>query len=122
MSSFDGENLFRSGPHAFQVGGLSLRHVLLETPGGRGVRLSDQGKHGRSITQFGQLVADDPTAMQAIIEAIEAKLDGRPHTLVDDANRPWPHTVMIGFEPEAMRRVGCRWRLAYQVTYLQLKP
>ncbi len=122
MSAFDNQNLFRSGPHAFQVGGMSLRHVLHNTPGGQGVRLSDQGRHGRSITQFGDLIGDDPAALQTQIEAIEAKLDGRTHLLIDDVDRRWEHVVMLSFEPESMRRVGSRWRMPYQVTYLQLKP
>ena len=122
MSTFDGQNLFASGPHTFQVGGLSLRHVLQETPGSRGVRLSAQGQHGRSITQLGQLLADNPAAMQAQMEAIEAMLDGQPRTLVDDTDRSWPHTVMLAYEPKTMRRLGSRWWVAYQVTYVQLKP
>ena len=106
MSTFNGQNLFASGPHTFQVGGLSLRHVLQETPGGRGMRLSAQGQHGRSITQMGQLLADNPVAMQTQMQTIETLLDGQPYTLVDDTNRSWSHTVMLAFEPKVMRRLG----------------
>lgn len=120
MSLFDGQDLFGSGPHRFQIGGLSLRHVLQEVPGGQGVQLSGLGRHGRSILQSGHLVADDSKRMCELTAAIESKLDGLAHELVDDQGRSWPNTVMIRFDPGPEERVGMRWHRAYRVEYLQI--
>lgn len=122
MSLFDGENLFGSGPHRFHIGGLSLRHVLHETAGGRGVRLSALGQHGRSITQAGKLIADSPDGLQILIDAVEAKLDGLSHVLVDDQGRSWPNTVMLSYDPGAVARAGARIQVSYGIQYLQLTP
>ena len=121
MSSFDGEDLFGSGPHGFEVGGLSLRHVLKEVPGGQGVQLSGLGRQGRSIIQRGALVADDVTAMQVLIDAVEVKLDGLAHVLVDDLGRSWGDTVMLSFDPKPMVRVGGRVRVSYSIQYMQVR-
>lgn len=119
MSLFDGNDLFSSGPHRFQIGGLSLRHVLHGTPQSQGVHITATGRHGRSIHQTGTLVADSPTQMTAQRTAIESKLDGRAVTLVDGQDRAWPNTVMLSFEPEQLTRAGNRYKLDYQVHYLQ---
>lgn len=122
MSSYAGEDLFGSGPHRFHVGGLELRHVLHETPGGRGVGLSSQGLQGRAVGQSGELVADDPGQMQQLINAIEAKVDGRGHTLVDEHGRSWGGVVMVKFRPGPLVRVGGRVRVSYRVDYFQTTP
>ncbi len=122
MSSFDAQDLFSSGPHRFHIGGLSLRHVLHETPRSRGVQLSSQGVHGRAITQTGDLLADDPTQMRNLTDAIESKLDGHSHELIDVTGRSWPNTVMISFDPQPLARVGTRWRTPYRINYLQATP
>lgn len=122
MLSFDGENLFDSGPHRLHVGGLSLRHVLHEAPGGEGVRLTSHGRPGRSLTQTGELVADDATALAALTDAIEHKLDGQARTLAEDGGPSWANVVMLSFEPEAAQRVGTRVRIGYRIQYLQVTP
>jgi hypothetical protein len=122
MSSFDHENLFASGPHTFRVGGLSLRHALQETPGSRGVQLSALGHYGRAIEQSGTLIADSPAALRTLAAAIEAKLDGVAHELVDDVSRAWPDVVMLSFDPGAVTPLGRRFGLGYRIQYLQVKP
>jgi hypothetical protein len=122
MSAFADQDLFRSGPHRFHVGGLALRHALQQSPAGEGVQLCAQGHAGRAITQTGDLVADDPVALQTLVSAIEALLDGQAHDLVDDLGRLWPDTVMLAFEPDAPRRLGPRWAVAYRIQYVQLTP
>jgi hypothetical protein len=122
MSRFHDQDLFGSGPHRFQIGGLTLRHVLQPTPGSRGVRLSHQGLDGRAITQTGELLADDPDALHQLVVAIEAQLDGEPRQLIDEFGRAWSNVVMLTFEPSVAARVGVRWRLPYRIQYLQLTP
>jgi len=122
MSSFGDQSLFDSGAHVFRVGGLSLRHVLTETPGGRGVQLTSQGRSGRAIEQTGTLIADDVETLDAMRAAIEALIDGQTHELIDDTGRRWPQTVMLSFEPGAAGRLGTRWQAAYRIQYLQVTP
>jgi hypothetical protein len=122
MILFDDENLFDSGPNRLTPGGLSLRHVLHETPGADGVQLTAHGRPGRAITQTGELMADDAAAMQSLTEAIEGKLDGQAHTLADTDGPTWPDVVMLSFEPQAVTRIGARVRLGYTIHYLQVNP
>ena len=122
MSLFGGEDLFNSGSHNFHIGGLSLRHVLNETPGSRGVQISSLGQHGRSIEQQGDLLADDPDKLRLLTDAIEMKLDGLSYTLVDHFNRSWLNTVMLVFDPSPEIRLGARIKVSYRIQYLQLVP
>ncbi len=122
MARFGGKALFDSGPSEVRVGGLSIRHVLQQTPGGRGVRLTHLGHHGRSIVQEGVLVADDREGVRALGAGIEAMLDGVAYELVDGGGVSWAGVVMLSFEPEAVGRVGARWRMGYRVQYLQVAP
>jgi len=122
MGNFGGQDLFGSGPHEFRVGGLSLRHVITETPGGRGVRLTDQGRNGRAIEQTGALIADDIETLGELRQAIEEMIDGQIHDLVDHLGRCWSQTVMLSFEPEVATRVGARWQVKYRIQYLQVTP
>ena len=122
MSLFDGQDLFSSGPHRFEAGGLELRHAMHESPGSDGVAVSGQGRNGRAITQTGELVADSSAALRTLAEAIEARLDGLPHNLVDDNDRIWSDTVMLLFDARSTQRLGRRWKLSYRIEYLQVTP
>ena len=119
---FDGDALFSSGPCRLHVGGLALRHVLLDPPGGRGVRVSPRGVRGRAITQTGVLRADTADALRELARRIEAKLDGHAHDLVDAQGALWPDTVMLGFDPGDVTRLGPRWRMDYTISYVQVLP
>lgn len=120
--TFDGDALFSSGPCRLHVGGLALRHVLLDSPGGRGVRVSPQGTRGRAITQTGVLLADTADEMRELARRIEAKLDGHAHDLVDEAGALWANTVMLSFDPGEMTGLGPRRRMDYTITYVQVLP
>jgi len=122
MSSYRGQNLFGSGAHQFHVGGLTLKHMLHEVPGGRGVRISAQGYTGRGITQTGDLLADTPEQLRGLMDAVEACLDGRVGELRDEIGRLWANVVMLSWEPAPMRAAGSRWAVAYRVQWLQLTP
>ncbi|MCE9590163.1 MAG: hypothetical protein K8S99_06530 [Planctomycetes bacterium] len=122
MSSFDGKNLFSTGPHRFEVRGVELRHSTHEAPGSLGVRVGPQGVSGRTIFQTGHLIADDATALRELTSAIEAMLDGLAHELIDDLGRSWPQTVMLAFRLKTVERLGPRVRVPYRIEYLQLTP
>ncbi len=120
MPRFNNQNLFATGPALLHVGGRSLRHVIHQSPHRDGVALTAQGQSGRSITQRGDLMGDDPASVDAQRQSIEAALDGQAHDLDDDIGRRWTNVVMLSFEPGPVRRAGTRWAMSYRVTYLQL--
>ncbi len=121
MSSFNNQNLFSSGPHAFHVHGLSQRHASDESPGSDGVGLTALGRTGRTIEQSGTLTADTVADLQKQLDAIEAAMDGRAATLVDHLDRPWENVVMIEFHPGPVRRVGLKLVVEYTIRYVQVQ-
>ena len=122
MSSFDGQDLFSSGLHSFDLGAVTLRHDTATPPDRRGTRVTAAGVTGRAITQRGELVADNAPQMHALAAAIEAKLDGLPHTLVDHLGRVLPNTVMLAFRPATVEPLGQRVRVRYAIDYVQTTP
>ena len=122
MATFNGQDLFASGPVYFRVGAPSLRHVTHAAPNGQGIQLASQGREAREITQAGTLTADTIAKIQQQIDAIETNLDGQASTLVDELERSWSNTVMIRFEPKSPVRIGVRWKLEYKIDYLQVMP
>lgn len=122
MSSYGGQDLFGSGPHRFEVGGISQRHEKHGQPGADGEALTVMGKTGRSIEQHGTLLADSVASLQSQVEAVEAAMDGRGAELVDDLGRRWSEVVMLSFDTGAVRRVGPRLALDYTVRYWQVYP
>lgn len=122
MSSYKGNNLFASGPHRFEIGGVAQRTVERALPGADGVRLSAMGRTGRSITQMGTLIADDIAGLDALTAAIESSLDGESGELIDDLSRRWTDVVMLAFEPEHTRRIGVRLAVDYTIRYSQVRP
>lgn len=126
MSLLDQQPLFDSGPHAFDVGGLELRHDQTPSsdPAARGAHLRARGVAPRAIHQHGHLLADSTDQLTQQIALIEARLDGRPRELVDHLGRVWPSVVLVAFTPDAGGpvRLGARYRLSYTARYLQPLP
>lgn len=122
MVTFDNEPLFESGTSRFWIGPVELRHAIQHVPGSLGARIDAQGTQARRIKQAGVLIADDPLALQARVDAIRQKLDGQAHTLVDNLGRSWSDTVMIRIEAGDFVRVGARWKVNYRIDYLQAIP
>lgn len=119
MVTFDNQPLFDPGTSRFQVGPIRLRHAVQHMPGSLGSRIDAQGTEARRIIQAGVLIANDPLALQARVDAVRQKLDGRAHTLMDNLGRSWPDTVMIRIDAEEFVRVGARWKVGYRIEYLQ---
>lgn len=122
MSFFAGDNLFDSGPHRFNIGGIRLRHATHDIPGNLGAQLTGQGISARPIEQVGQLIADDDAALRTLTTAIEAKIDGLSHELVDHLGQTFPNTTMLAFLPGPIESLGPRLHLHYRINYLQLTP
>lgn len=125
MSLFGGQDLFGSGPHRFEVGGLELRHTTHAPVGSaesRGVSVQSFGVSARPITQTGELIADDPQRLSELVHAIESMLDGQGRELIDERGQAWPDTVMTAFTPGPTRRLGARWHTPYRILYTQVTP
>jgi len=122
MTTFDGQALFDSGPARFHIAGLALRHAEQPAPYADGTNVVAQGREARPITQTGTLLADDIKTMHNLMDAIEDRLDGAAHPLIDDTGRSWDDTVMLRFVPGPITAVGPRCRVDYTIDYLQVKP
>ncbi len=122
MVTFDNELLFGLGVASFKIGPVKLRHTVQHPPGSRGVRLDGQGTEARRINQAGVLVANTTVELQAQIDAIENRIDGIAHTLVDNVGRVWNDVVLLELDRDPFERVGARWKTAYRTKYLQVIP
>jgi hypothetical protein len=122
MMTFDNEPLFGSGVARFKIGPVKLRNAIQHAPGSLGVRLDRQGTEARRINQAGVLISDTTEELRAQVDAIEIKIDGLAHTLVDNIGRVWNNAVLLEFDTDSFERVGARWKTAYRVEYLQVIP
>lgn len=120
--TFDGAELFSTGPAWVHVGGSSLRHARQRALRGHGERLVSEGITGRSIAQHGTLVADTPAELQAQVDAIESMVDGVPRSLTDELGRTWSNVTMVAFKPAQPVRLGPRWKVDYEIEYVQGVP
>lgn len=120
--TFQNQSLFESGPTRIVVGSLDLRHAAQPTIHSDGVVLRSQGREARGVDQVGTLTGDSVGSLQAQAGAIEQLLQGEPGVLVDHLGRQWPNVVMLSFQPGEPVRVGTRWKLDYQIRYLQVEP
>jgi hypothetical protein len=120
--TFDGENLFDSGPNQLHIGPIALRHATQATLDSEGATIAAQGLQARPMVQRGTLLADVIGDLHEQRAAIEAKLDGLPHELVDRFGQVWSQVMMVRFAPEAPRRLGPRWQMPYRIDYEQLLP
>jgi len=120
MSSYAGENLFGSGPHAFRLG---TWQRSLQTRGFSGVcgeMVLNLGLRSRRIAQSGRLQAGSASALHALLDAVNACNDGATHTLVDNHGRSYPHVVLESFETTTPVRRGQGFYCNYQIEYRQL--
>ena len=119
MITFNGLQLFASGPSTIDPGPLESRDALAGSPGSIGTSVITQGTTPQRLTQRGTLVADDTEAMQARIDAVQSQVGIGTATLVDQHDKAWPDCLMQRFEAEAFRRLGPRYAVDYEITYLQ---
>lgn len=114
----DGETLFDSGPHTLTAGPWQRELQRRAFNGLDGELTLDLGRRGRSMKQAGRLSADSVEALQALIDAIEAFNDGRPHTLIDPNGREQPRVLITRFAlttpVNAGRLAWCDYTLDYQ--------
>jgi hypothetical protein len=101
MSSFNGRDLFGSGPHritAGVVGELVVDNFRLGRPGSGSTPL---GPLELNVVVTGRLIAPAPSALWNLREAIETLLESPPiaGTLTDGNGRAFENMSFIRFEP-----------------------
>ena len=84
MSSYAGQNLFGSGPHAFRFGPWQRSVQRRGFAGVNGELVLDLGLRSRQIFQTGRLQADSASGLNGLLDAINARGDGAEHVLVDN--------------------------------------
>ncbi|XAL97945.1 hypothetical protein OT109_10070 [Phycisphaeraceae bacterium D3-23] len=122
MTTFNTHPLFASGPSRTSPGPTELRTAKQDAPAGVGAALLSQGTHARTITQRGQLHADNVAELYELMDAIEDMVDGRPYTLIDEHGRAHPDCVMTRFAPGTVTRRGTRVMVDYEIHYTQVLP
>lgn len=122
MITYNGLDLFSSGPSVVEPGALEGRDALADAPGAIGASVVTQGVLPRKLVQRGKLIADDEQALQSLIDAIQSQVDSGAATLVDQHAKAWPECLMRRFEVETFTRLGPRLMTAYEITYLQTYP
>lgn len=117
MSSYDGQDLFGSGPHACSVAHRPGRVQVVDAPGVGGARLVHLGRGVKTLELAGRLTAADRTELLSRCSAIEAVMDGRAATLIESDGTPHDHMVLTTFEPADRIDRGRVHSLAYRATF-----
>lgn len=122
MITYNGLDLFSSGPSAIEPGPLESRDAVAEAPGAVGASVITQGTAPRLLRQQGTLIADNAEALRALIDAIQAQVGLGDAALVDPLGRTWAGCLMQRFESPMTHRLGPRLAAPYEITYLQAQP
>jgi hypothetical protein len=120
MSSYGGQDLFASGPHAFRFGPWQRALLRRGLAGVNGELVLDMGLRSRQIFQTGRLQADSAPALHALLEAISAFCDGQTHDLVDNCDQSHPRTLLERASASTPMRRGRGFYCQYEVEYRQL--
>lgn len=122
MITYNALDLFSSGPSAIDPGPLTSRDAVAKSPGSIGATVVNQGTTPRRLTQRGTLVADNAEALQALIDTIQAQVGAGNATLTDQHGKDWHDCLMQRFDPAPFHRLGPRYAVDYEITYLQTHP
>ncbi|HZW08091.1 MAG TPA: hypothetical protein VFF65_13290 [Phycisphaerales bacterium] len=117
MSTFDGLDLFGSGPCTFTAGPRGsqwARNVDLGTPAA-GIQVL--GGHTVSVEVRGRLTAATAPALKAVTDALEAAA-GVKADLIDDTGRTWPDLTLIEIVYEAPPESGRLWSIPYRAYFV----
>lgn len=120
MSSYAGQDLFSSGPHAFRLGPWQRDVQRRSLPGVNGEVLLDMGLRSRPIVQTGRLQAPSAEELHQLLDAVNRWCDGGLHALVDNHGRSYPRTLLEKFLPTGPVESGRGFHCDYQIEYRQL--
>lgn len=120
MSTFNGLDLFGSGPHSIRPGSWPREQMRRGMAGLDGEVVIDLGRRSREIHQTGRLQATTAAELAALIDAVIALHDGAAYTLVDNHSQTHTHVMIDTFAPETPLRRGAGYWCDYTLTYRQL--
>ncbi len=119
MSSYDGADLFGSGPHRFARRTAGLRVQETTAPGVDGARLTCLGRTATRLVQTGRLVAPDVPALLILRDAILAKCDGRAAELIDGQGATYANLMIVRFDTAGEIDIGRVCSLSYEIEYVE---
>lgn len=119
MSSYDGEDLFSSGPYRFALPRTQLRAEETTALGVDGARLTFMGRSAKRIKQTGRLIAADAAAVLALRDEIGVRCDGRAAELIDANGQAHPNMMIVRFDTADRIDVGRVASLAYEIEYVE---
>lgn len=122
MITYNGLDLFSSGPCQIDAGPLESRQAISDIPDAIGATVIGQGTQPRSLTQRGQLIAASQQDLQLLFEGIEVVVGQGQADLVEASSNTWKGCVLQRFDHEPIQRLGPRYTARYTATYLQLQP
>lgn len=122
MITYNGLDLFSSGPGLVEPGAIEGRDAVADSPGSIGASVVSQGTAPRKLIQRGTLVADDEASLQTLIDAIESQVGAGAAELIDSHGKAWPECLLQRFESGVFVRLGPRFTAEYEITYLQTHP
>lgn len=112
MSSYNGADLFGSGPHTITVGAVEVSKKHTAFAGGDGFETLIMGRRGRPVRIGGMLLAASAAALNALVDAIEDYVDDKNndppvgrYTLVDGAGVSWTNVELDQFRLRARFKV-----------------
>ena len=120
MSLLDGYDLFGSGPHTIRPEGWGRAIARRAFAGVDGELILDLGLRSRCIVQDGRLQAGSSSALHTLISQIEAVIDGRMHTLLDNYGRTYAPLIVEHFAPTTAVKRGRGFWCDYTIQYRQL--
>jgi len=120
MSTLDGQDLFGSGPHSFRVGAWERSLDRRGFAGVDGEAVLDMGLRSRPLVQTGRLHAETAASLHTSMSQIEAVVDGRVHTLIDNHGKTYSRVIAERFEPGMPVKRGRGFWCDYTLQYRQL--
>ena len=120
MSSYAGENLFASGPHAFVFGPWERSMQRRGFAGVNGEVVLDMGMRSRQITQTGRLRANSAADLHELLDDINDLCDGSAHTLVDNYGQSYQRVILEHFATTTPLQHSRGFYCDYEIKYRQL--
>jgi hypothetical protein len=120
--TLDGAALFASGPHEIVLGSAERATGERLFNGLAGALLVDLGPRPRRLVQHGRLSAASETSLFQLESAIEARIDGAVHALVDRDGTNHPYVRVERFTRRGPVEIGLRYNRAYEVEYTDFLP
>ena len=122
MSTFNGVNIFGSGPHRIIIGGLQVAKQRSGYAGINGLVSKTIGTRGRPVVIAGQLRGASRYAVNILVGTIEAYCyAAQAYTLVDSDSNSYPNIELDNYAPDGpIKKAGAVYIQNYIVRGTQL--